>query len=1142
MRIIPRFSKLSVYLTALFCYSVSSLYAQDHYAYAASRVYQEKNRTAPPQDEKKSLLVVLKDLNKQKGIYFLFSDESIGSKMVVPVKDVKDDIEKILHQLLDNSGLTFKKISPNTYVIIVSGEKFKPKKDLEAAFVVNAEPTANTGMAVPIKGRITGSDGQPLYGVSIMVKGSSKGTTTNANGEFTLDVNRGETIVVSFVGYQTQELVLGNEQHISLLLVPDPGQISEAVVVTALGIRKESRRLGYAVTKLNGEEFTEAREINLGNALTGRIAGVNSSGPLTGPGGSSRVLIRGINSLTGDNQPLYVINGVPMNNANLGNAGMWGGADLGEGLTSINPDDIEEITVLKGGAASAIYGQIAKNGVIVITTKTGKGRKGLGIELNSNIQVDQINNFLDFQDVYGTGTRGAKPADAAAALNSGLSAWGAKLDGSPVYIFNGQQKPYSAQGDNLNRFYEKGVTYTNTLAITGGGDNGNYRMSIGDLRNNAVYPNAKYIRNTANLDLNYKLSAKWTGQASVLYAKETGKNRSNLSDAPGNGNYAIQLLPPNINADYLKPGFDAQGNEIMFSSDAFTTNPYFAAEKFQNNTSKNRVFAVGSLRFAPLNWLYIQARLGNDFFAFNATQITPTGTAYRKAGSLDNEIDRFYNELNTDVLVGANKNISKDISFGLTAGANLLQMRQRINTINASGLAFPYLYNPGAATTRSANTSTPRKDVRSVYGSLELGYKNFFFLNVTDRNDWSSTIPVKNNSYNYPSVSGSYIFSEHIKAPWLNFGKLRAGYSQVGADADPFQTALYYATNGSINGQPIGNLGTNIPNNLLEPLQIREVEVGTQLAFFKNRLNVDIAWYKKRTLNDIVQGTVSLTSGYQTAVVNVGEVENKGVEVSVSGMIVNSHHIKWNSSFNYAKNNNKVVELAEGQEFMDMAQSRTQRGFIQHRLGMPAYQVMVYDFKRDTKGALEVNASGFPQASDKLYAAGTSIPPTVGGWNNLVQYKNFGLEFLIDYKYGAVIYSGTNARAYASGLQKETLNGRETGISVTGVSGTGSPMTTNIAAQDYYGALSGISLVQTYSADFIKMRSVSLSYSIPAKSLHKVVQGLTISLVGRNLFYIKRDTPNIDPEANYSNGFSYGLEYASLPSTKSYGLNVNVRF
>jgi TonB-linked SusC/RagA family outer membrane protein len=1140
MRNILRFQMLVVYLTVALLPLIGN--SQQQYAYTAKKTSDNQPGFSSEQNqEKQTLLSVLRELNKEKGVFFLFSEESIGNKLVIPTKKADDNIEKILDDLLQNTGLTYKKLNENTYVIVQKEDKNKGKKDSKNSFV---EPVLfdNTAAADPIKGRVTTADGVALNGVSVFVKGTSRGVITNANGEFALDINRGETLVVSYVGYIQQEVVVNDLHSLSVTLAVDPGQITESVVVTALGIKKEARRLGYSITKVSGEEFTQAREINVGNALTGRVAGVNSTGPLTGPGGSSRVLIRGVNSLTGDNQPLYVINGVPMNNSNLGNAGMWGGADLGEGLTSINPDDIEEITVLKGGAAAALYGQIAKNGVILITTKSGKGKKGTSVELNSNVQFDKINNFLDFQNAYGQGTLGAKPVDVASAMNTGMQAWGAKLDGSQVPIFDGKLKPYSDQGDNLNRFYETGTTYTNTLAIMGGSDNGSYRVSLGDLRSNSVYPNSQYNRTTANIELNYKLSSKWSGQASLLYAKETGKNRTNLSDGPGNGNYGIVLLPPNVNADYLAPGYDASGNEIQFSSDAFTTNPYFASAKFQNNTNKNRAFGVASLRFAPFDWLYMQARLGNDFFSFNATQITPTGTAYRKAGSLDNEIDRFYDQLNTDFLIGANKNITKNLSFALTAGANLLQERQRINTINASGLAFPYLYNPGAATTRSANTSTPRKDVRSVYGSLELAYQNFLFLNVTDRNDWSSTIPIKNNSYNYPSASVSYVFSEHLKLPWLNFGKVRAGYSQVGADAEPFQTALYYATNGAINGQPIGNLGTNIPNNQLEPLQIKETEIGTQLGFLHNRLNVDVAVYKKQTLNDIVQGTVSITSGYQTAVVNVGKVENKGIEIAVTGNIVSNKDLKWTSSFNYSNNKNTVVELAEGQQFMDMSESRTTRGFIQHRLGLPSYQVMVYDYKRDTKGQMVLTASGFPQSADNLTPAGTSIPPTVGGWNNQFQYKRFGLEFLIDYKFGAVLYSGTNARAYAAGLQKETLNGRETGIKVAGVDDAGNAISKTISAQEYYGALSNISEVQTYSADFVKLRSLVLSYTIPAKTLKNIAQGITISLVGRNLLYLKKDSPNIDPESNYSNGFSYGLEYGSLPSTKSFGFNLNVRF
>ena len=1122
-------------------------YSQNSFAYSVNKFGKEKGSEQRKEKtgRQTSLFNVLKELNKARGVYFLFSEETMAQVQVYAVNDLQGSIEKILNELLENTGLQYKKISDNTFVIIKVKEKVKsgslysvPDFDDENASPENIQTTQITLMI--IYGRVLSAEGNPLQGVSVTIKGTKKGAITNSTGDFSIDAKKGDVLVFSYVGYQSQEVVVGESTSVNISMVSLDKSMTE-VVVTALGIKKETRRLGYAVTKVDGEEFTKAREINIGNALVGKVAGVNSSGPLTGPGGSSKVLIRGAASLSSD-QPLYVVNGVPMSNNNFGNAGMWGGADLGEGLTSINPDDIEDITVLKGGAAAALYGQLAKNGVIMITTKSGRGKKGLGIELNTNVQIDKIHNYLDFQKVYGQGTLGAKPVDSTSASNTGLSAWGAKLDGSQTYIFNGQLKPYSDQGDNMDRFYRTGTTFTNTLAITGSSDASNYRLSFGDLRNNSIYSDSRYIRNTVSLDLNYKLSARWSGQLNMLYAKEIGKNRSNLSDAPGNGNYGILFLPPNVNANYLKPGYDASGNEVQVSNDKYSTNPFFAAAKFRNDTKKDRIFTVASLRYSPLDWLYIQGRVGNDYLAFNAIQITPTGTAYRLGGSLDNDLSSFANELNSDVLLGAKRNITHDVAVNITAGANLLRQRTKINTINASGLAFPYLYNPGAASTTNANTSTPRKDVHSVYGSAEFSYKNSFFLNVTDRNDWSSAIPVKNNSYNYPSVNASYVFSENLKTPWLSYGKLRAGYAQVGRDGDPFQTALYYSTNGAINYQPVGNLGSTIPNNQLEPLQVKEYEVGTQLGLFKNRLNVDFAWYDKKTLNDIVRGTVSLTSGYSSAVVNIGKVENKGIEILVSGTPVKMANFQWTSSFNFAHNVNKVVELAEGQKSMDLSESRTTRGFIQHRLGLPAYQVMVYDYKKDSKGALVLSPSNFPQADDALKPAGTSIPPNVGGWSNQLAYKNLSLDFLIDFKSGGVIYSGTNARAYAAGLQKETLNGRESGISVTGVNSTGNPVTATISAQNYYNALSSISIVQTYKSDFIKFRSFTLTYNFSSKFLKNKVQGLSLSLVGRNLFYIKKDTPNIDPEANYSNGLSYGLEYASLPSTKSFGFNLNVKF
>ncbi|MBW8684057.1 SusC/RagA family TonB-linked outer membrane protein [Chitinophaga rhizophila] len=1005
-------------------------------------------------------------------------------------------------------------------------------------------PLSSMRQQKQVRGVVRDKNGNPIPGVNIQVKNTTTGTATGADGKFVISVKSPSDILIfRFIGYLTQEVPAGDQSSIDITLLEDVANINE-VVVTALGIRKEARSNGYAVSKVQGADMTKAREISVANGLVGRVAGVNSAPPATGPGGSSRVTIRGNSSLSGANQPLYVVNGIPMHNANLGSAGKWGGTDLGDGISSINPDDIEDMTILKGAAASALYGQRGVNGVILITTKSGKAGQ-MRVELNSNVTVEKANDFLDFQDVYGQGIKGAKPTDKQSALNSGLSSWGSKLDGSATTLFDGVAHPYSKQGDRMKDFYKTGSTFSNTLSVAGGSDKTTYRVAVGDLRNKGIYPNTEYIRNNVNIDLNYKLSDKFSGQTNVIYTKEITNNRSNLSDAPGNGNYAIAFLPANVAASYLEPGYDAQFKELVYTSDLFSTNPFFAANRFRNNTKKDRVLGVTSLRYTPVPWLFIQARVANDYFGFNATSITPTGTAYRPAGSLDLERNRQFNETNIDALLGINKDITSKLSLSFNAGANLLKKTDKVNDVTASNFAFPFVYNPATAATKNSSIIQYNKEVHSVYGSLELAWNSTLYLNVTDRNDWSSTLPKQNNSYNYPSVSASYVFSETIKTNWLSFGKLRAGFAQVGGDADEYKTALYYSTLGNtINGVPLGEIESKIPNSALKPLKVKEVEVGAEVKLLDNRIFADFSWYNKQASNDIVTATVSSGSGYTSALVNVGKLENRGIEVMVGGTPVKSANFSWTTTFNFAHNKNKVIQLAEGQGSMlvEGGESRTEDGFINHVVGLPYSQIMVYDFKRNEKGEMIVDASGIPQRTDALIAQGTGVAPYTGGWSNEVSYGRLHLSFLIDFKAGGKIYSGTNANAYSYGLHKETLAGREGGVVVTGVTEGGEAKTTTIVADDYYNRLASISALQVYKSDFIKFRSLALTYDFSRKALHEKLNGISISLVGRNLFYFKKSTPNIDPESNYSNSNAQGLEYAGLPTTRSFGVNLNVKF
>ncbi|NSL90476.1 SusC/RagA family TonB-linked outer membrane protein [Chitinophaga solisilvae] len=1017
------------------------------------------------------------------------------------------------------------------------------------AFAATAASAANSSVwhanfqQKDVQGTVKDKSGAVLPGVTVLIKGSTKGTSVGADGKFSIAAKPGDVLVFRFVGYAPKEVTVGSSDHLQVVLEESATGLNE-LVVTALGIKKEEKSIGYAMTKVKGSEFTQAREINVANALVGKIAGVNSSAPATGAGGSSRVTIRGNSSLSYNNQPLYVVNGIPISNDNQGNPSKFGGADYGDGISSINPDDIEDMTVLKGGAAAALYGQRGINGVILITTKSGKSRKGLGIEVNSNITIDKVQDFRDFQREYGQGTLGKRPTNAASGKATGLQSWGEKLDGQNAFFFDGKEHPYVDQSQhNFKDFYKTGTTLSNTVAFSGGNENTTFRVSLGDLRNQSVYPNAYYKRTNANIDLSFKLNDKWSGQANVTYIKERA-NRTNVSDAPANGNFGIMFLPPNVRANMLdNPAWDPNtGIETEYNNNQYNTNPYFAAGKVKNLTDKDRVMGMASLRYQALEWLYIQGRVTNDFFAFNANSIWPSGIAFKPTGKLVQDLTRNMNELNTDIMVGINKKLAKDFNLGFTAGGNFMRTNGKSIDMNADGLAYRDIYNPSTAANRVVNVQTPLKEVHSVYGSLELSYKSTIFLNVTDRNDWSSTLPIKNNSYNYPSINAAYVFSETLNLPWLNFGKIRAGYSQVGGDAPIFSTDLYYNAQGTINNAPISDLPVEIPNANLQPLKVKETEVGAQLGFLKNRISLDFAWYKKQTLNDIVAGTVSITSGYERRLVNVGKIENKGIELLLTVVPVKTRDFTWTTSFNYTKNNNKVLELAPGQTDMQIDESRTEAAYIKHVVGKPVSQVVAFDYMKDGNGNLILNGDGLPQRANTLSAFGTGVAPTSGGWNNEFNYKRFGLSFLIDFKSGAVIYSATNSTAYGVGLHKETLAGREGGVNVTGVDADGKPVSKNVTAQNYYNAVAGISAVHVYNADFIKFRSISLTYNFPASAFNNKIGGLSLSLVGRNLFYISKHTPNIDPESSYTSGNAQGLEYAVVPPTRQLGLNLNVKF
>jgi TonB-linked SusC/RagA family outer membrane protein len=1017
---------------------------------------------------------------------------------------------------------------------------------LNVLFILLFSTMAAAQATITIKGKLTdGATNQTIPGATVQEKNTANAVSTDANGAYTITAGSTSTLVFKFIGYTTKEIPIAGKTTIDLKLQPETTELKD-VVVTALGIQRSRRSLGYSVTEVKGSSLTEARENNFVNGLEGKVAGVNVSNVATGPGGSANVVIRGISDLTGANQPLYVIDGVPMQNftsVQTDNQGYGGRGDSGDGTININPDDIETISVLKGAAASALYGYRGSKGVILITTKSGKNSKGTGIELNSNFVVTNVIDNTDWQQEYGQGSDELKPVDGSSAFELGLSSWGAKLDGTPVYQFDGVKRPYSeVASGNMGRFYKNGTDITNSVSFSKNlGDDGSLRFAVSDLHDNSIIPNAGYKQQSFTLSTNYKLAKHLDLVLKAQYINAFTHNRPQVSDAAGNLNFAPMFLPPNINVTYLAPGYKADGSENQFLDDAYTTNPYFAAYKFINNTSRNRFIGSADLKYTFDDGLYVQLRTGEDYFADRNTIVTPNGTAYQPEGYMTEENQKS-TELNIDAIVGKDFKLTKDFGLNVLVGAN--SRKAVIDQIDAQGdnFATPYLYTIGNLLYPVESTSNPVTVNKSLYGTFDFSYKNYLYLTATGRNDWYSTLAPGKTNYFYPSLSGSFVFSELLHVPWMDLGKLRVGYANVGGEADqPYQTLLGYNNVGNLNGHPVGSIsnGATVPNAELEPSSAKELEIGTELTFLKSRLHFDIAYYNKKESREIIPASISEASGYNSVILNTGTIQNKGLEFLVSGTPIKTSNFSWTETVNVTYNDNKVLSLSPGLINMPLGVSSRAGedndisvAYVSQTVGKPAYQIYVADPVRDDKGNIVIDpATGAPEQGTNYVSKGSAIDPWTAGVTSEFRYKNFNLSFLIDGKFGGKIFSGTNWYGYNYGLSKETLPGRD---KLYG--------TDQLFPQDYYAQIANNNpAIFVYDASFIKFRQIIFGYTFPATMFNSKIQGITLSFVARNVFTIMKHTPNIDPESNYSN-VAQGIEQAEVPYTRTFGLNLNVKF
>jgi TonB-linked SusC/RagA family outer membrane protein len=1090
---------------------------------------------------------VFKKITKMTG-YAIFCDYNLLQEAGLVTLNVKNaSVEAVLDSCLKDKALSFEIIGKT---IVISRKAI-------TAVTAAAAPVPLGPPPVDVHGRVVDEKGSPVIAATVEVRGAKKVTTTNDNGEFTLTgISDNAVLVISSVGFDKVEVRVAGQRELAVTMKIN-GTLNETVV-TALGLVKEARKVGYSVGVVGGDQMNQARETNVALSLEGQVSGLDVHGTNGGPGGTALILLRGVPSINNGGPPLFIINGVPMDNSQRGAAGEWGGSDNGDGIGNINPDDIETMTVLKGQAASAMYGARASNGVIMITTKSGK-RGQTEINYNLNSLWDKPINSTDFQYQYGQGLEGAKPTTAIGAQNTNRFSWGSQLDGSPTIQFNGDMYPYSAYTykKNMDQIYRIGPSLTNTVSASGGNDRSTFRLSLSNLDNSAIVRNNGLDRKTVTLNVTQKLTDKLSATVIANYIDQQTRNQASLSDGPGNPNNFLELAA-NVNDNIFKPGYNTvTGMETQFSDDNYATNPWFVVSKWINNIGRSRLISNVSAKYQFTPWLYAMVRTGYDLENDRGFSVTPTGTLYSynssgQSGQFNGLTTQQHYELNVDELIGVNHKLYKDLSLDATLGATERKDRWELEQLNGSQFVIPYLYTASNVVTFNRVYQYAETQVNSGFYTMDFDWDNWLIINTTGRTDAYSTLPASNNTIFTPSVSGSFVFSQFVTNNWLSYGKLRAAYAQTSGEPNTgnfnsgaYQDAIYYGVGNPFNGTPTGNYNSALPNLFLKPFTKTEEEYGFEMKFWQNRLGIDADYFTSVTKHEITSAVLSPATGYSSDIVGTGSIQNRGAEVKLTGSPIKTRDFEWNLTVNYTHVNNKVLQTDNGGNDIELGGYRPLNAYTALVKGMSGPQILAHDYVRDSKGNMEVNGTGQPLATAGYTPFGSVVPTDYGGVRTEFIYKGWNLSALFTYNYGSHVLSATNYWSLYRGLNKETLVGRASGITTGVNSATDAPNTVSSTAQDYYQALGAVSRVNVLNGDYIKLKQLTLGYTLGRKVLggNPVFNAVTISAVARNLWTIMRRSPNIDPESQFqASVYSEGIEGTSLPSTTTFGFNATFKF
>lgn len=1027
-----------------------------------------------------------------------------------------------------------------------------------------------------LTGKVTAAeDGLGLAGASIIYKGTNVGTNADADGNFSFSVPGDGVLVISYVGFLIKEMPIGNQSKFDIKLDADTRQLAE-VVVTAFGIEREKKALGYTVQEVKGSALTESRSTNVANALSGKIAGVRvqSNG---GPGSGSTIQIRGSSSVSGNNQPLIVIDGVPMEQtANK----TWGG-----GISEINPDNIKEMSVLKGPNAAALYGSRAANGVILITTKNGQGTKGLGVDINSNITFERPWIKPDFQNTYGGGNgyrtwyndgwsgnitdpkeiaqyRAVYDARYPLAGSEGTDeSWGAPMDGRLVrqWWTGDDVAPLTPQPNNWEEYWNTGRTTTNSIALNGGNDKGYFRLGLSRVDQTGIMYYNDFHRNNFRINSGYNLTKNLSITLSGEYIKSGSDNKSYGSGQEFIWSHRHVSWAQLRDYESYMDVHNQRGNDTDPPNwqHTFFTNPYFSQKRLPQSNEKDRLLGNIALNYKILPSLSLMIRSGTDYWSdtrVNVSNFLRVRNGVRTPGRFSEEVLRSQ-ETNSDFMLTYNKNINTDFGLNVQVGGIKRTNYYKRNYFYVGEMVVDGLYNAGNSvpSQNTIESEIRKSETQSLFGTANLSWRDALFLDLTARNDWSSTLPANARSYFYPSASLSAVLTElfDVKSNVFTFGKVRASYAQVGNDATPYQLAQTFLAKGSWNGAvPKFSENIEIANSGLKPEITTGLELGADLRFLKGKIGLDVTYYNQTTKDQILGVEISKASGYNTRILNAGKITNKGIEISISGTPVKlPGGFSWDVSLNWARNRNKVVELAEGLTTYTLA---TQRGMSSEaRVGQPYGTFYGVGFQK-YNGQVVYGANGLP-----LTAAGQKLgniqPDWIGGMQNTLNYKGWSLSALVDVRMGGSIYDEGTGTARWTGQYAETALGREEGVigqgvrEVTAADGSKSyvPNDIIVTANQLYGYSNPRNYHESaiFDASYVKLRELSLGYTFSPSLLKKVkIQSAKISLVGRNVWMIFKNTPHIDPEIDAKGGNQQGFGYGELPSSRSIGANLSLSF